>query len=387
MHWIASAGFGLIALFWLTHGLRVLYGALYLPRLQNCGVASDEDCTSISLLFAARDEEEKLPAALETLSALDYPRLEIIAIDDRSTDATSRILAEHTKKDARLRVVRVNELPKGWLGKPHALQKGYEAASGELLLFTDADVQFLPDTLRRAVSLFHERKLDHLTLLCGLVMKGFWEKLVLTFFAVVFQLSTDPQRVANPRSRSYVGIGAFQLVRRSVYLAAGTHRKLALEVVDDLKLAKIVREAGGRSCVGMAQEHVTVRWHAGFANIIRGVTKNFFAAAGYRISLVLAHCGIIFLACLLPFVSIAFLHGWARIFAAIAIGISVLFQGCVGIVMKAGAVYGITQPIGAVVYLYMVFRSTAVTLWQGGVVWRGTFYSLEELRRGQQQPR
>jgi len=93
---------------------------------------------------------------------------------------------------------------------------------------------------------------------------------------------------------------------------------------------------------------------------------------------------IIFLACLLPFVSIAFLHGSARIFAAIAIAISIVFQGCVGIVMKAGAVYGITQPIGAVVYLYMVFRSTAVTLWQGGVVWRGTFYSLEELRRGQE---
>ena len=155
-------------------------------------------------------------------------------------------------------------------------------------------------------------------------------------------------------------------------------------MVDDLKLAKVVREAGGRSCVGMAQERVTVRWHAGFANIIRGVTKNFFAAAGYRVGLVVAHCVIIFLACLLPFVSIAFLHGWARVFAAIAMAISIVFQGCVGIVMKAGAVYGITQPIGAVVYLYMVFRSTAVTLWQGGVVWRGTFYSLEELRRGQE---
>ena len=382
MHWIALVVFGSIALFWLTHGMRVLYGALHLPRLQNCGAADDGDCPSISLLFAARDEEEKLPAALETLSALDYPRLEIIAVDDRSTDATPRILGEHAGRDQRLRVVRVDELPKGWLGKPHALQKGYEASSGELLLFTDADVQFLPDTLRRAVSLFRERKLDHLTLLCGLLMEGFWEKLALTFFAVVFQLSTDPQRVANPKSRSYVGIGAFQLVRRSVYEAAGTHRKLALEVVDDLKLAKILRGAGGRSCVGMAQEHVTVRWHAGLANIIRGVTKNFFAAADYRISLVLAHSAIIFLACLLPVVSIAFLNGWGRIFAAMSIGISIAFQACVGLVMKAGAIYGITQPIGAVVYLYMVFRSTAVTLWHGGVTWRGTFYSLEELRRG-----
>ena len=174
MRWIALVVFGSIALFWLTHGMGVLYGALHLRRLQKCGATDDGDCPSISLLFAARDEEEKLPAALQTLSALDYPRLEIIAVDDRSTDATPRILSEHAERDKRLRVVRVDELPKGWLGKPHALQKGYEASSGELLLFTDADVRFLPDTLRRAVSLFRERKLDHLTLLCGLLMEGFW---------------------------------------------------------------------------------------------------------------------------------------------------------------------------------------------------------------------
>src|SRR5258706_13112398 len=106
MHWIALVVFGLIAFFWLTHGLRVLYGALHLPRLQNCGAAANEDCASISLLFAARDEEEKLPAALETLSALDYSRLDIVAIDDRSTDATPRFLAAHTKKNERFGVVR-----------------------------------------------------------------------------------------------------------------------------------------------------------------------------------------------------------------------------------------------------------------------------------------
>jgi glycosyltransferase involved in cell wall biosynthesis len=382
MHWLTSLIFGLIALFWLTHGLRVLYGALRLPRLRDYPLAGDENCPRISILFAARDEEEKLAAALATLIALDYPRLEIVAVDDRSEDATPRILSEYAAKDSRVRVVQVNELPAHWLGKPHGLVKAYEASSGELLLFTDADVQFEPETLRRAVSFFHERKLDHLTLLCGLQMEGFWEKLLLTFFGVVFQLSTDPQRVANPKSRSYVGIGAFQLVTRHIYEAAGTHRKLALEVVDDLKLAKIVREAGGRSCVGMGEEHVTVRWHAGFVNIIRGVTKNFFAAAGYRVMLVLAHCAIIFLTCVLPFLSVAFLHGWARLFAAVAVGIAIVFQACVGTVMKAGALYGITQPIGAMVYLFMVFRSTAVTLWQGGVTWRGTFYSLKELRRG-----
>ncbi|GAC1635275.1 MAG: hypothetical protein NVS9B14_12310 [Candidatus Acidiferrum sp.] len=258
MHLFETIALGLVALFWLTHGLRVAYGALRLPRLQRIAPAKDENCPKISIIFAARDEEEKLGGAMRTLLAMDYPDLEIIAVDDRSEDATPKILAEQAAKDTRLKVVRVSQLPAGWLGKPHALQKGYEASSGEWLLFTDADVQFAPDTLRRAISLVRERRLDHLTLMCRLEMRGFWEKVVLTFFGMTFHLSTDPQRVANPRSASYVGIGAFQLVKRRAYEAAGTHRKLALEVVDDMKLAKIVRKAGARSCVGLAEEHVWV---------------------------------------------------------------------------------------------------------------------------------
>jgi len=373
--------FGLIAFFWLTHGLRVLIGLLQLPRVGTFVPAEDQNCPKISILFAARDEEEKLGVAINTLLALDYPNFEIIGVDDRSTDATPNILAEGKAKDSRLQVVRVNELPAGWLGKPHALQKGYEVSSGELLLFTDADVQFKSDTLRRVVSLFQERRLDHLTLFCGLQMEGFWEKTVLTFFGLVFQLSTDPKSIGNPRSRGYVGIGAFQLVKRSIYEAGGTHKKLAMEVVDDLKLAKIVKQVGAKSCVGIAEEHVSVRWHAGLGNIVRGVTKNFFAAAGYSLFLVAAHCLIIFAVSLLPFLAIAFLHGWARSFAISSIVIAVGFQASIAWVLKANPLYGLTHPVGCMVYLYMVLRSTAVTLWKGGVEWRGTFYSLEELRR------
>jgi hypothetical protein len=152
--------------------------------------------------------------------------------------------------------------------------------------------------------------------------------------------------------------------------------------VDDLKLAKIVRQSGARSCVGMSEEHVSVRWHAGFANIVRGVTKNFFAAAGYRVTLVVAHCLIIFLVSVLPFVALAFLHGWALAFVAVSTAIAIGFQACAAAVMKVSPLYGFTHPIGALLYIYMVLRSTAITLKQGGVVWRDTFYPLDELRRG-----
>jgi cellulose synthase/poly-beta-1,6-N-acetylglucosamine synthase-like glycosyltransferase len=106
--------FGVIAFFWVVHGLRVAYGALRLPRIKDCAPAKDAGCPSISVIFAARDEEEKLPAALATFAALDYPDLEIIAVDDRSQDSTGAILDEFSRNHARCRAVHVKDLPAGW---------------------------------------------------------------------------------------------------------------------------------------------------------------------------------------------------------------------------------------------------------------------------------
>jgi hypothetical protein len=374
--------FGLVAFFWVFHGLRVAYGALRLPWLRDFAPAGDAECPRISLIFAARNEEEKLPAALATLAALDYPNLEIIAVDDRSLDSTGAILEEFARRYSRLRVLHVAELPDGWLGKPHALQKGYEASSGEWLVFTDADVRFAPDALRRAARLVKERTADHLTLFGDVEMHGFWETTLLTFFGMAFHLATDPYRVGNPHSRAYVGVGAFQMVKRAAYEVAGTHRRLAMEVVDDMKLGKIVKQAGFRSCAGIAGDAVVVRWHAGARNIVRGVTKNFFASAGYNVALVIFAAAALLLTNVAPFVAIFVAHGWIRIFAAIAVAIAVGFHVGVNVVMRVSPLYALTHPVGAVIFCYMLLRSTVVTLWQGGVTWRGTFYPLEELRRG-----
>jgi cellulose synthase/poly-beta-1,6-N-acetylglucosamine synthase-like glycosyltransferase len=382
MHTFAIVVFSLVAAFWVFHGLRVSYSATKLPWVRNFVPAADAMCPGISLVFAARDEEEKLPAALATLAALDYPRLEIIGVDDRSQDATGRILDEFAAAHPRFRAVHVRELPAGWLGKPHALQKAFEACTGEWLLFTDADVRFRPDVLRRAVALAEERKLDHLTLVCNVEMHGFWEKTLLTFFGLAFHLSTDAYSVSNPNSRAYVGIGAFQLLRRSAYEAIGTHRRLAMEVVDDMKLGKLVKQAGFRSCVAIAQDYLTVRWHAGARNVIRGVTKNFFAAFGYNLAFaVVALCGV-FLLNVVPYIAVFAGHGWIRILSAIAVGAALCMHGSVDALNRVSPLYALTHPIGALVFCYMIVRSVAVTLWQGGVTWRGTFYPLKELKRG-----
>ena len=382
MHLFWAVLFGFIAFFWVFHGLRVAWGLVRLPWLKDFSPLADLECPRISLIFAGRDEEEKLPAALATLAAIDYPNLEIIAVDDRSQDSTGRILDEFARSHERFRAVHVTNLPLGWLGKPHALQAAYQASTGEWLLFTDADVRFAPDALRRAIAVVRSKKLDHLTLFGDVEMVGFWETVVITFFGLAFHIASDPYRVSNPHSRAYVGIGAFQLISRSAYEACGTHRRLAMEVVDDMKLGKLVKQAGLRSSVGVAQEAVLVRWHAGVGNLIRGVTKNFFAALGYNLPfVVVAICGML-LTNVAPFVGVIFGRGWVRIFSLVAVVIAIGFHVGVDIAMRVSPFYALTHPLGAVLFSYMLVRSTMVTLWHGGVTWRGTFYPLEELRRG-----
>ena len=382
MHLLGLFFFAIVAIFWIAYGLRTALGALTLPWLKDCAPAEDGDCPTVTLLFAARNEEEKLPQALETLRQINYPALEIIAANDRSTDGTAKILSDAARRDPRLIVVNIAELPAGWLGKAHALQRAYEASSGEWLLFTDADVQFLPDAVRRAVTLVQTKKLDHLTLMTDVEMHGFWEKTVLTFFGLGFHLATNPRGVSDPGSRAYVGIGAFQLVKRAAYEASGMHRRLCMEVLDDMKLAKIVKQSGFRSAVGIAQDFVTVRWHAGVANIVRGVTKNFFAGAEFRLSIVALQLAAIFCANILPFLALPFVHGWELGLVIISLVIALGFHAGTAVVMRASPCYALTQPLGAAIFGYMLLRSTIVTLGQGGIVWRETFYPLEELRRG-----
>ena len=241
-----------------------------------------QDAPLVSIIFAARDEAEKLPAAIETLLAQDYPRFEVIAVNDRSTDQTPAILHEFERTSRNLIVTDIASLPPGWLGKPHALVAGFEKSRGDWLVFTDADVHFAPDVLRRAVALAAARQWDHLTLLTSVEMRGFWETAAISYFGLGFVFGNEPWLASNPRSARYVGVGAFQLVRRAAYEKSGGHARLRMDVIEDMKLGKLMKMAGFRSGVAVAQDMVHVRWHSGVHNVIRGVTKNMFAAVHYN---------------------------------------------------------------------------------------------------------
>jgi glycosyl transferase family 2 len=373
---------GAAALFWIAEAIDLALGLPTMPSLDDSSPLPDSACPPVSILFAARDEADKLPHALDTLLALDYPCYEVVAADDRSEDGTGAILGSRAQTDARLKPVRISALPAGWLGKLHALQRAYERSSGEWLVFTDADVHFAPDLLRRAVALAEQRGWQHMTLLGSAKMFTFGEKVAMTFFGMGFIAGIRPWRVSDPKSHGYAGVGAFQMIRRGAYEAMGTHRRLAMEVIDDMKLGKLAKEAGVRSGVGKAGHAVSVHWHAGVGEMIRGTTKNFFAASGFKLRILSLQVFGLLLMCVFPMLALPFTHGWTRMLAAVAVGVPLVLESGIALELGASPLYALTYPLGALFFAWMLARSAIVTLWQGGIVWRGTFYPLEELKRG-----
>jgi glycosyltransferase involved in cell wall biosynthesis len=374
--------FAVVAALWLLLAVIFARGMRRLPKLADAVPLPDAKCPRVSIIFSARDEAEHLPRALASMLALDYPDYEVIAVNDRSRDATPHILADLAQRHARLKVIHVDDLPAGWLGKTHGLWRGYRESRGEWLLFTDGDVRFTPDALRRAMSLVQERGWDHFSPLCWIDMTNFWKKAAVTCFGMLAAIVVQPWKISDPKSKRFAGAGYFNLVRRAAYEASGTHTKLALEVVDDVKLGKIVKQSGFRSGSAAGGYYVTLDWYDGVGGMVRGFEKNGFAGLYFSVTLTGLLVAAALVVHILPFVALFAAEGWARIFAALAAGTAVTLHGAAAADAKQSPLLGLTYPFCVLILLYALLRSTALTLWQGGIVWRGTFYPLKELRKG-----
>ena len=199
---------------------------------------------SVSIIFSALNEETTLEKALLSMLELDYPYLEIIAINDRSTDATPVILEKMQRQHANLHVFHIHQLPDGWLGKNHALQFASQQAKGDWLLFTDADVLMKKPTILKSVSYALENNLDHLTIFDTHRRKQFQLKILLLGSYIGYILATKPWRIRYTWSKKYLGHGAFNLVKKSSYLQCGAHHAIAMECLDDMKLGHLIKSHG-----------------------------------------------------------------------------------------------------------------------------------------------
>lgn len=358
-----------------------LWGMRRLRRLRDVAPDLETLLPTVSIVLAARDEEVSIEAAITSMLAQDYPSLEVIAVDDRSHDETGRILDRIAATETRLRVVHVRELPAGWLGKNQALARGAEVSSGAFLPFTDADVILAPRTLRRAVTLILEQNLDHLTLgprleAPGVLLAGF-----VAYFLLFLTIFTQPWKARDLRSKRFIGLGAFNLVRADAYRRAGGHTRIAMRPDDDLMLGKLLKSAGARQDIALGESEVRVLWYPDLGAAIRGLEKNLFAGAGYRVGYTILGASSLVVLDTFPVAAVALTHGvafWANVVAALVVPFGAVVSG-----RAAGLPWwaGLLAPLSALLLAFVFLRSMTLALRRGGIMWRGTLYPLSELRR------
>jgi hypothetical protein len=345
-----------------------------------------KDLPSLSIVVAARDEAETFRHEVEVLEALDHPRLEIILVNDRSTDGTGAIMDRVAQQDPRVRVVHVDELPAGWLGKVHALEQGRRAASGEWLLFTDADVELAPELPRRALALVDELRLDALALLPSVRSDGVLIAAMVATFSRWLIVGAKLWRAADPERVDSFGVGACNLVRASVVQEAGGLGWLRMDVADDAALAQLVASRGGRTMLASGVGLVTVRWQES----VRGMTRGFEKYGGT------GGAGSIPAAIVLSTTAtLGEVAPWAALVIAASAGSSAVVLGSLLVILASSLVSGVAAtragspwrgvlagPIGPMLVWWMQLRAAALEHRRGGVVWRDTFYSTAELRAG-----
>jgi cellulose synthase/poly-beta-1,6-N-acetylglucosamine synthase-like glycosyltransferase len=398
VYWIAGI---ILALAWAS---RIVDAALGMPSVADVSLPEwDRNPVTfsgnprVSIIVPARNEEATIQPSLNTLLALDYDNYEVIAVNDRSTDRTGEMMEEiqqnthfsqkqrevghpHSARD--FRVIHHTELPPGWLGKTHAMWTAANAATGDWLLFTDADVLFKPDSVRRALAYAESEPADHVVLFPRMIMKRPGEYMMIAFFQTMFMFGHRPWKVADPSTDDHMGVGAFNLVRRRVYDAVGTYEALRMEVLDDMKLGKVVKKAGFAQRNVFGGDLISIRWAHGAMGVVNNLTKNFFAVLSFQWwRTVISALGLAFLN-YGPFLGIWLAHGWARVPYALALGSMFLIY--IGMSWRSAVppYYFLLHPVSTTLFIYTLLRSMFLTLWNDGIVWRGTKYPLEELRKG-----
>ncbi|MBT2730840.1 glycosyltransferase [Bacillus sp. ISL-75] len=335
----------------------------------------------LSVVVAARNEEKQIEASILSQLEQTYKNVEWILVNDRSTDMTGTIMEELTKIDPRLKVIHVDQLPEGWLGKNNALYTGALQASGKWLLFTDADVKFEKQAFAKALHYFERHMLDHLTAAPNLSANRFWLKSFVAFFLFGFSYFKRPWLANNPKSKIGTGIGAFILVLKKSYESFGTHEKIKMRPDDDLQLGMKMKKAGYRQRIVTALHLIEVEWYGSLKEALVGLEKNTFAGLHYRISMVIFAILGVFITNVLPFVMI---FSGNKTVALLSFGNIVLCGILYVVVIKKLTLFSpmmfLVFPITALLFVYSIIRASLLTFKRGGIVWRGTTYRLSELR-------
>ena len=370
-------------LYWLLLALGACLTIRRMAILGDCDFEEPRPWPKLSVVIPACNEGDTLADAIGTVLEQDYPDIEIVLIDDRSSDDTGRIVDRAAEADARVRPVHIRELPDGWLGKVNALHHGVGQTTGRWVLFTDADVHMAAGTLRRAVAYCEERRLDQLALIPDARSATLLTDIAISAFFRVFMIGIRAWEVENPKSAAFAGVGAFNMIRREAFDKTAGFEWLRLEVADDVGLGMMMKRSGARCAVAHGRDLIGLHWYRSVAEMARGAEKGYSS---------LGHCnplrlvGMVSLLAsmeLSPFIAVMlYTMPWLQIAggATLLVGAATVFA--LHRWAKRPLLSGLLVPVAVALNMAFSIRAAWLGFRRGGVVWRGTLYPSRVLREG-----
>jgi len=342
----------------------------------------------ISICIPARNEERNIRRCVESALGQDYPNLEVIVLDDRSTDATPTLLLDTASRDSRLIPIHGSDLPSGWAGKPHALYQAAAVARGEWLCFVDADTFLAPRALSSVLAKARETEADMFTVMTRQILGSFWEKVVMPLVMTALSVGFSPRKVNDPARRDAIANGQFIFIKRSVYDAIGGHESVKDQIVEDKAISEQVKWNGYRLVVADGLQMVSTRMYTSLAEMWEGWTKNIYLGLRDHPSMLLlgafgatlALIAALFLPVWLPLGLIWYFNGggWMAIGvilqSLLVWGALIYVRANVAFGMGISRWYALITPLGAGVFAAMMLTSAWKVLSGRGVTWRGRIY-------------
>lgn len=385
LSWVALA-FALLMLLELMRMSLLLWRVLSTePKLDSAKNPETLEYPAISIIMPAKDEELYIEASLKSVLSSDYKNFELIVIDDRSQDRTGEIIERSAKQDHRIKTASITQLPKGWTGKTNAMYIGAESAKGDLLLFTDADVTFDPDTLKSAAAYFVLNNLDMLSLLPGFTHRGFLENVVYPHLALGFSYFNPLTEVNNSASPVAMASGCFILISRKAYEHLGTWRRVKDNVTEDVSLSKIAKENGLRFKLMRGRHFVRTRPFSGLMEVVKFWQRTFYGGLQKSVPkilrLFLNYTSLVILFVLFVVLGRAVGVGAANTIDVVAFAVVSLAVVAViaplGILLRDEGVnplYALAAPLGVFISGWVALSTIMMVINGRGIEWRGSSY-------------
>ncbi len=340
---------------------------------------------AISVIMPAKDEKTHIEQSVRSVLASDYPKLELLLVDDRSQDGTLEIMRRLEAEDSRIEVISISELPAGWTGKTHAMFQAARQASGEMYLFTDADSVMRPDTLSRTVSYFLSEKLDMLSLLPSFTRRGFIEDAIYTHMALGIAFFYPLSEVNDQQKPAGLASGCFIMMGAGMYEQIGTWERFKRELTEDVALSKAVKARGGKLCVLRAGDMICTRPFESISAVCLFWKRTFYGGLEKSVPKLLRlttnYLVLTLLFALFVGSGVVWLQGGSPLPVAALFVVSTLAMAAMTIPLiifirqeRGHWPYGLTAPVGTLIGAWVTLTTALAIIADEGIRWRGSLY-------------